>query len=106
MKLTIKQGDTRHAIRATLKTVNGAIVDLSTASIRFVMVSRKNGILIDRDATLETDGRVSYVFEEGETDVVGDYAIEFLVTYDDAREETFPHKGFIKLTIEARNGGI
>lgn len=106
MKLTIKQGDTRHAIRATLKNVNGALIDLSTSTIRFVMVSRKNGILIDREATLEPDGRVSYVFEEGETDVVGDYAIEFLVTYEDGREETFPHKGFIKLTIEQRNGGI
>jgi 5-hydroxyisourate hydrolase-like protein (transthyretin family) len=106
MKLTIKQGDTRHAIRATLKSVNGEVIDLSAAAIRFVMVSRKNEILIDREANLESDGRVSYVFEEGETDIVGDYAIEFLVTYEDAREETFPHKGFIKLTIEQRNGGI
>jgi Ni,Fe-hydrogenase III component G len=106
MKLTIKQGDTRHAIRALLKTVDGVIIDLTAASIRFVMVSRRNEILIDRDAILEADGRVVYVFEEGETDIAGDYAIEFLVTYDDMREETFPHKGFIKLTIEQRNGGI
>lgn len=105
MKLTIKQGDTRHAIRALLKNVNGELVDLSAATIRFKMMNRFQTIL-DREATLETDGTVQYVFEDGETDVPGIYAIEFLVTYDDGRNETFPHEGFIKLVIEQRIGGI
>ena len=105
MRVAIKQGDTRHAIRGLLKN-NGNIVDLTGATVQFKMFSRYSKTLIDSPATIETDGTVQYVFTDGETDVTGLYDAEFLVTYTDDRVETFPHEGFIKIYIESRIGGI
>lgn len=106
MRIAIKQGDTRHAIRATLKTVNGAPIDLTGAHIVFKMSSRYIGTLISREATYETDGKVHFVFEAGETDKVGMYEAEFEVTYTDGRVETFPHSGKLQVYIETRIGGV
>lgn len=106
MRITIKQGDTRHAIRALLKTVDGIPIDLSNAKVRFLMASRRGPIVLNNEATVEVDGKVHYVFTDGETDVTGFYEAEFLVTYDDMRVETFPHQGKISITIENRLGGI
>lgn len=106
MKIAIKQGDTRHAIRATLKTVNGVPVDLTNARVVFKMHSRYVGTFINREATYETDGRVRFVFENGETDKAGMYDGEFQVTYTDGRVETFPHSGKLQIYIETRIGGV
>lgn len=105
MRVAIKQGDTRHAIRGLLKS-NGNIVDLTGATVQFKIFSRSSKSLINNPATIESDGTVQYVFADGETDVTGLYDAEFLVTYTDNRVETFPHEGFIKIYIESRIGGI
>lgn len=106
MKIAIKQGDTRHAIRATLKTVNGVPVDLTNARIVFKMHSRYVGTLINREATYEGNGKVHFVFENGETDKAGMYEAEFEVTYTDGRVETFPHSGKMQIYIEKSIGGV
>lgn len=106
MKITLKQGDTRHAIRATLKTVDGAAVDLNGASVRFRMADRVGVVLVDRDAVVGVDGITEFVFILGETSAVGKHVAEFLVTYADGREETFPNKGKIQVYVESRIGGI
>lgn len=106
MKLTLKQGDTRHAIRATLKTVEGETIDLTDATIQFKMSNRYKNVEIDRQATSTADGSVQFVFVKGETDTPGYYDAEFQVTYADSRIETFPHTGNIKIVIESRIGGI
>ena len=59
MRIAIKQGDTRHAIRATLKTIDGVPIDLSGAAIIFKMSNRHTGTLINREAVHETDGKVN-----------------------------------------------
>lgn len=105
-QLTIKQGDTRHAIRAKLKTFNGQTVDLSTATVRFKMVDISRKVVLERDATVLPDGTVELVFNEGETGTAGIYSIEYEVTYADYRVETFPHTGSIRLHIEKRIGGV
>lgn len=106
MRLSIKQGDTRHAIRATLKTVHGVPIDLTGARIMFKMYYRYVGIIINREATYEADGRVHVVFENGETDKAGMYEAEFEVMYTDGRIETFPHSGKMQIYIESRIGGV
>lgn len=70
------------------------------------MANRHKGPLINREAALESDGTVHFVFLPGETDIPGFYDAEFLVRYADYREETFPHTGKIKITIESRIGGV
>lgn len=106
MRISIKQGDTRHAIRATLKTVDSVPVDLTGARIVFKMSNRYEGLAINREAVYETDGKVHFVFEGTETDKAGMYESEFEVTYTDGRVETFPHSGRIQVYIEKRIGGV
>lgn len=106
MRISIKQGDTRHAIRATLKTVDGVPIDLTGAKIIFKMSNRYEGLTINREAAYETDGKVHFVFEGAETDKAGMYEAEFEVTYTDGRVETFPHSGKIQVYIEKRIGGV
>lgn len=105
-QLTIKQGDTRHAIRAKLKTINGQTDDLTSATVRFKMADISGRLVVDRDATVLPDGVVELVFSETETAVPSIYSIEYEVTYGDYRVETFPHTGSIRLYIEKRIGGI
>lgn len=106
MRISIKQGDTRHAIRAALKTLDGIPIDLIGAKIIFKMSNRYVGLLIDREAVYETDGKVHFVFQDGETDAPGLYEAEFQVTYSDGRVETFPHSGKFQVYIENRIGGV
>lgn len=104
--IEIKQGDTRHAIQAILKNTNGVPVDLTGASVRFLM-GRKNAIRADGYAQqTSTQGEVWYVFNEGETDVAGQFGIEFRVTYGDGKVETFPYDKALPIRINERIGGI
>jgi len=104
--IDIKQGDTRHAIQATLKNTNGDPVNLTGTTVRFFM-GKVGQIVIENDARqTEVPGEVWYVFNEGETDVPGFYNVEFRVTYADGKVETFPHNQTLKLRIHERIGGI
>ncbi|MER2047313.1 MAG: hypothetical protein ABTA23_03710 [Solibacillus sp.] len=106
MLIAIKQGDTRHAVRATLKTLEGVPIDLSGTTIIFKMSNRHVGTFIEREAVYETDGKVHFIFQGGETENAGMYDAEFEVTYADGRIETFPHSGKIQVYIEKRIGGV
>ena len=106
MRISIKQGDTRHAIRAALKTVDDVPVDLNGTKITFKMFNRYEGLVINREAIYETDGKVHFVFEVNETDKAGMYEAEFEVMYTDGRIETFPHSGKMQIYIESRIGGV
>lgn len=106
MQITLKQGDTRHALRAKLRTAEGLPIDLTGANVRFRMVDRNGFLLVDRDAKYGADGITVFVFEDGETDTVGLHMAEYLVTYADGRVETFPHKGSIEIYVAQRIGGV
>lgn len=107
MTLIFKQGDTRHAIHATLKDVQGNTVDLSAATVRFKMrhYLQKN-VVIHKLPTVDGDNAVHVVFDTGDTDVPGLYKGEFTVTYADDRIETFPSSGYIEIKIEDKIGGV
>ncbi|PZN05071.1 MAG: hypothetical protein DIU76_08285 [Bacillota bacterium] len=96
--ITLKPGGTRPAPEATLKS-NGAPVDLSGASVRFVMVGQ--GLTIDRQAEIvdAASGVVRVVFEPGDTDTPGQYHAEFEATYSDGRKETYPSHGYLTVQI-------
>lgn len=103
--ITLKQGDTRHAIKATLKDVNGSPVDLTGASVRFTMATRHREMIVDKEAILQ-DGQAWVVFEAGETDVTGLLEGEFRVSYPDSRVEAFPHDSYIQIKILRNQGGV
>jgi hypothetical protein len=99
--VTIKRGDTRHAIRATLKNNAGNPVDLSGCSVFFHMSPLGRPPTISRQVDVHDAeaGEVWVVFAPGETDVSGVYRAEFRVTYGDGRRETFPNDGYMNIQI-------
>jgi hypothetical protein len=100
--ITIKRGDTRHAIKAVLKDASGAPVDLTGCSVNFHMAPLNRPAVISRAAHIEDagNGEVWMVWAPGETDAAGFYQAEFEVTYQDGKRETFPNNGYISLLIQ------
>lgn len=100
--LNLKKGDTRTAIKATLKNPKGLAVDLTDANVSFIMVKYKT-ILIDRGVEVidASNGIVSVIFTETELSQVGRMKAEFKVKYPDNSVETFPNQGYIDVIIES-----
>ena len=99
--VTIKRGDTRHAIRAVLKNTQGTPVNLSGCSVSFHMAPPGRPPTISRAVDIHDAlaGEVWVVFAPGETDISGVYRAEFQVTYPDGRKETFPNSGYLAIQI-------
>lgn len=97
----IKKGDTRTAIKATLKNPKGIPINLTGATVNFIMVKYKT-ILINRGAVIldAVNGIVAFVFNSGETAEIGKMKAEFKVIYPDNSIETFPNQGYIDINID------
>ena len=101
--MTLKRGDTRHAIRAILKDSSGSPVDLTDCTVSFHMAPLGRPPTISRQVDIHDaeGGEVWVVFAPGETDVSGVYRAEFQVVYGDGRRETFPNNGYINIQIQS-----
>ncbi len=99
--VTIKRGDTRHAIRAVLKDATGSPVNLTDCTVSFHMAPLGRSAVVSREVDIHDAlaGEVWVVFAPGETDVSCVYRAEFQVTYGDGRRETFPNNGYINIQI-------
>jgi len=100
---TIKRGDDRPLLNATLKDANDSAVDITNADSVTLKV-RKVGastLLIDAAATIVSavDGTVRYELSTTQTAVAGHYIFEFQVNWGSATE-TFPTEGQSTLDIE------
>lgn len=100
-KVVIKRNDTRTAIRATLLGPDRNPVDLTDATVRFLMADHKGTLKVNRDVWIQNapGGEVWVVFEPGETDTVGLYRAEFEVTFSDGRVETYPNDRYFFVQI-------
>lgn len=98
---TVKQGDTSPAIEVTLKDLNGDVINLAGASVRFHMSTKGLKALVDEQATLvdAPNGRVKYVWSPGDTDVAGEHFAEWEITYSDGSTETFPSAKYIRVQV-------
>ncbi|MGI5900830.1 MAG: BppU family phage baseplate upper protein [Christensenellales bacterium] len=105
--VTLKRGDTRHAIRAVLKDADGDPVNLTDCQVKFKMAPLSGPATISRAAHIQNaeKGEVWVVWVPGETDTSGIYRAEFQVTYPDGRRETFPYNGYISIQIMNDLGG-
>lgn len=100
--VNLKRGDTRTAIKATLRDTSGNVVNLSECSVRFTMADLRGQVKIDREVLIHDapNGVVWAVLEAAEVDVAGVYRGEFEVTWQDGRVETYPNDGYISILIQ------
>lgn len=102
MRVTLKRGDTRTAIKATLLSPAGTPVDLTGATVKFIMADFKGVRKISRLAEIydPENGIVWMIFEPPETDLTGTFRAEFEVTFGDGRVETYPNDDYLIIEIK------
>ena len=93
----MKAGDRLPSISKTLG------IDLTGATVQFHFRSKFGGIEFLRAATIVTalTGVVQYDWQAGDTDVVGIYLAEWIIT-SAAKERTFPAASYDIVNISAR----
>lgn len=100
----IKQNDTAPSIEAILTDSNGKVRSMADASaVRFHMKSEQGVILIEDgvgSVTSAAKGKVSYVWQDGDTSNTGIHNAEFEVEYNNGQIETFPNTGYIRVIIK------
>lgn len=102
---TIKQGDTAPAITRTLKELKSGkleVVDLSAATgviFRWRLVPTRDTSTATGQIVDAVNGLVQYEWAPGDTDVVGNYEGEFVVTWADGDTQTFPSDQYIPIII-------
>ena len=97
----IKAGDRWPTLDATLTDADGTAIDLSGATVKFVMGTVGGTAKINADATVVSAaaGTVRYSWAAGDTTTPGTYHGEFVVTLATALEITFPSDGYITIEI-------
>jgi len=103
---TIKQGDTAPSIEVQLLDGDDP-VDLSNANVGFRMHHQLEDVTVKGTCAIdETDGYVSYIWSDGDTDTIGRYEGEFIIDYDDPTsidtfdvDETFPSDGYVEIDV-------
>ena len=99
------RGNRNPAVTATLKDSAGTVVNLTTANnVKFLMRLAGNVTpKVNAAATIvaAASGTVSYAWGANDTDTVGVYEAEWLVTWGDGTTQTFPAGQ--PLTVKIRN---
>ncbi len=91
----------------TLTDAVNAVVDVTGATVRFVMSVKGGANVLDVPASIvnPVTGVVKYSWADGDTDIVGTYNGEFEVLFGDGRAETFPNSKYIAIKVFADLGG-
>ena len=95
----MKPGDRKRAIK--IKTSDYAAgAKFAGASVNFRMKDASGAVVVDgAGSVLDDNGILGYAWGAGETDTVGTYRGEFVVTFSDGLEDTYPSFGFINVRI-------
>ena len=105
----MKKHDTGEPVRvAIVNKSNDTAQDLTGATVLFLMykVDDDTGLntqVISSAATIEspeTDGYITYEWQTGDTDEVGNFLALFEVTYASGVIESYPRHGYIEIRIE------
>lgn len=99
----VKQNDVRPTLDYQLRDGNGAVVDLTGASVKFMMyLPGAASPKVNAAGTIigaATNGQVRYTWTGTDTDTIGDYIAEFQVTFSGGFVETFPNWEHLKVRI-------
>ena len=109
MPIQIKRNDRAPLVKSTLLDENSLPVDLTGASVKFVMKTTEAAPSTKVNAAMTlanaAGGVVEYAWALGDTDTAGSYVAEFEVTYASGVIQTFPTSGFETVTIHPDLGG-
>jgi hypothetical protein len=101
MAIQLKRNDTKDTISYTMTYADGTAVNLTGATVRFVMGKGKTLITsATADIVSAATGKVEYTLKESDTLVAGNFNAEFEVTFSDGKIKTFPSDGYISLRIQ------
>lgn len=98
----IKRNDTRPYWPVTLRFEDGSSPDLTGGSVRFIAKYRENKVVkIDTAASITgaAAGEVEWRPTASETDTAGRFLCEWEATLADGTIQTFPTRGYDRLTI-------
>jgi hypothetical protein len=102
---SIKQNDREPVFRATVTQRDGTAVNLTGASVTFVMRNRESkAIKVNAAMTIDdaTAGRVSYPWTALDTDTVGFYEAEIKIVLSGGKQLTVPTTGYLSGEVAAR----
>lgn len=99
----IKQGDTRPSLEVQALDENRDPKDFSNVdSVQFHMLDvDTQEVVVNSAGTVlnASDGKLVYVWSDGDTDTLGRHEAEFEVSYTNGGSETFPNSGNIDVYI-------
>jgi hypothetical protein len=106
MAIQLKRNDTKDTISYTMTYADGTPVNLTGATVRFVMGKGKT-LIANSAATIisASAGKVEYTLKESDTLVAGNYNAEFEVTFSTGKVKTFPSDGYISIKIQPNVDG-
>jgi lysophospholipase L1-like esterase len=106
MAIQLKRNDTKDTISYTMTYADGTPVNLTGATVRFVMGKGKTLITSDTAIIVSaTAGKVEYTLKENDTLLAGNYNAEFEVTFSTGKVKTFPNDGYISIKIQPNVDG-
>jgi hypothetical protein len=102
MTVQLKRNDTKDTISYTVTNLDGSVVNLTGATVKFVMGKNKK-LITNAAATIVSAaaGTVSYTLTESDTLSAGTFNAEFEVTFSDGKVKTYPSNGYILVDIQA-----
>lgn len=102
--INIKQGDTLPVYTDTLALDDGTPVNLTGASVRFVMRSQTTSAPVALTGiaaiTLAAGGDVSFTFSSADTASAGMFMANWIVTFSGGQTMTFPTTGYLWVSVE------
>jgi hypothetical protein len=99
----LRQGDSGQTITSVCTDEDGAAVNISGATVRFLMAPLTGGDAV-LAATAQNEngtnqGQVSYEWEDTDSAMAGHFIAEFEVTFGGGAVVTFPNAGYIVVQI-------
>lgn len=112
--VTLKRGDTYPPLRGRAADEDGALplADAISAGGTILFLAKSGATLVSGTVNVidppDADGfNWQYVWDEGDTDVIGTYMVELEITWDNTPHEvqTIPNDGYLSLEIVQDLGG-